>query len=175
MVTYGEVDSESESVAAALAHLGVEAGDRVALVVTPRPEFVVTMFAVAKLGATIVPLNPKLTVPELQYALRHSGAVCLVTIEEAYDTDYLELFEELMPQLPDLQYIVTVGEQELKVIHCPGHTPGHVVFLYAPQKVAWVGDVLFQGRKAELAKNGSIATGDHNTDTDVPPQNGRSR
>ena len=38
-----------------------------------------------------------------------------------------------------------VGEQELQVIHCPGHTPGHVVFLYRPQKVAWVGDVLFQG------------------------------
>jgi glyoxylase-like metal-dependent hydrolase (beta-lactamase superfamily II) len=40
---------------------------------------------------------------------------------------------------------VTVGEQVLKVLHCPGHTPGHVVFLYEPQKVAWVGDVLFQG------------------------------
>ena len=41
--------------------------------------------------------------------------------------------------------VVTVGEQELQVFHCPGHTPGHVVFLYEPQKVAWVGDVLFQG------------------------------
>jgi hydroxyacylglutathione hydrolase len=41
--------------------------------------------------------------------------------------------------------VVTVGEQELQVFHCPGHTPGHVVFLYQPQKVAWVGDVLFQG------------------------------
>ena len=40
---------------------------------------------------------------------------------------------------------VTVGEQELQVVHCPGHTPGHVVFYYDPQKVAWVGDVLFQG------------------------------
>ena len=40
---------------------------------------------------------------------------------------------------------VTVGAQVLKVIHCPGHTPGHVVFLHEPQKVAWVGDVLFQG------------------------------
>jgi hydroxyacylglutathione hydrolase len=40
---------------------------------------------------------------------------------------------------------VTVGEQELQVVHCPGHTPGHVVFYYGPQKVAWVGDVLFQG------------------------------
>ncbi len=50
IVTFGQVDSDSESVAAALAHLGVEAGDRVALVLTPRPEFVVAMFAVAKLG-----------------------------------------------------------------------------------------------------------------------------
>jgi hydroxyacylglutathione hydrolase len=40
---------------------------------------------------------------------------------------------------------VTVGEQVLEVLHCPGHTPGHVVFLYRPQQVAWVGDVLFQG------------------------------
>jgi hydroxyacylglutathione hydrolase len=40
---------------------------------------------------------------------------------------------------------VTVGEQTLKVLHTPGHTPGHVVFLNEAQKVAWVGDVLFQG------------------------------
>ncbi|MFU8764225.1 MAG: MBL fold metallo-hydrolase [Haliea sp.] len=40
---------------------------------------------------------------------------------------------------------VTVGEQTLQVFHCPGHTPGHVVFLHAEQRVAWVGDVLFQG------------------------------
>ncbi len=40
---------------------------------------------------------------------------------------------------------VNVGEQQLRVFHCPGHTPGHVVFLYELQKIAWVGDVLFQG------------------------------
>ena len=40
---------------------------------------------------------------------------------------------------------VQFGDQVLQVRHCPGHTPGHVVFLHAPQKVAWVGDVLFQG------------------------------
>jgi glyoxylase-like metal-dependent hydrolase (beta-lactamase superfamily II) len=39
---------------------------------------------------------------------------------------------------------VTVGEVELDVIHCPGHTPGHVVFHHAPSQVAIVGDVLFQ-------------------------------
>ena len=39
---------------------------------------------------------------------------------------------------------VTVGELELDVIHCPGHTPGHVVFFHEPSRFAIVGDVLFQ-------------------------------
>ena len=40
---------------------------------------------------------------------------------------------------------VTVGEQKLKVIHCPGHTPGHIVFFHEESKLALVGDVLFNG------------------------------
>lgn len=40
---------------------------------------------------------------------------------------------------------VTVGELELDVIHCPGHTPGHVVFFHGPSRFAIVGDVLFAG------------------------------
>jgi len=40
---------------------------------------------------------------------------------------------------------VTVGELTLDVIHCPGHTPGHVVFYNQPSRFAIVGDVLFQG------------------------------
>lgn len=41
--------------------------------------------------------------------------------------------------------VVTVGDLELSVIHCPGHTPGHVVFFHAPSRFALVGDVLFAG------------------------------
>ena len=40
---------------------------------------------------------------------------------------------------------VTVGEVTLDVHHCPGHTPGHVVFYSAADQLAFVGDVLFQG------------------------------
>ena len=40
---------------------------------------------------------------------------------------------------------VTVGNLTLDVIHCPGHTPGHVIFHHAPSRLAIVGDVLFQG------------------------------
>jgi hydroxyacylglutathione hydrolase len=40
---------------------------------------------------------------------------------------------------------VTVGEITLQVRHCPGHTPGHVVFFHEPGRFAIVGDVLFAG------------------------------
>lgn len=40
---------------------------------------------------------------------------------------------------------VTVGELILEVRHCPGHTPGHVVFFERGERVAFVGDVIFQG------------------------------
>jgi glyoxylase-like metal-dependent hydrolase (beta-lactamase superfamily II) len=40
---------------------------------------------------------------------------------------------------------VTVGESQMEVVFCPGHTPGHVVFFSRADRVALVGDVLFQG------------------------------
>ena len=40
---------------------------------------------------------------------------------------------------------VRVGDVELEVRHCPGHTPGHVVFFEPGERVAFVGDVLFKG------------------------------
>jgi glyoxylase-like metal-dependent hydrolase (beta-lactamase superfamily II) len=40
---------------------------------------------------------------------------------------------------------VRVGDICLEVRHCPGHTPGHVVFCARAERLAWVGDVLFQG------------------------------
>jgi glyoxylase-like metal-dependent hydrolase (beta-lactamase superfamily II) len=40
---------------------------------------------------------------------------------------------------------VEIGEGRLEVIHCPGHTPGHVVFFDPDARLAQVGDVLFRG------------------------------
>ena len=41
--------------------------------------------------------------------------------------------------------VVTVGNQTFRVLHCPGHTPGHVVFFDKSSGMAQVGDVIFQG------------------------------
>jgi len=112
-LSYGEVESQAEALAAALHGLGIRAGDRVALVLPAWPEFVVGLFAIAKLGAVAVPLNPRLTAPEFQYMLRHSEAVAAVTVETLRGIDYLQIFEGLMPQLPEFQYLVTVGKEDL--------------------------------------------------------------
>jgi len=40
---------------------------------------------------------------------------------------------------------VSVGQETMRVIHCPGHTPGHVVFVHEANRLAFVGDVLFAG------------------------------
>lgn len=40
---------------------------------------------------------------------------------------------------------VVLGREELEVLHCPGHTPGHVVFFHRGERLALVGDVLFRG------------------------------
>lgn len=112
-LTYGQVNARAAALAAGLHELGIEAGDRIALDLPNWPEFVVSMFAAAKLGATIVPLNPRFTKPELQYMLRHSEATVVVAAESFGGVDYLEVFEDLLSTLPELQYLVTVGEEDL--------------------------------------------------------------
>lgn len=113
VLSYGEVDGQAEALAASLGNLGIGAGDRIALVLPAWPEFVVAMFAAAKLGAMIVPLNPRITLPELRYMLRHSGVACAISGEKVDGIDYLALFEDLLVELPELQYLVTVGKEDL--------------------------------------------------------------
>jgi fatty-acyl-CoA synthase len=112
-LTYAQLDAQADALAAALHELGIEAGDRIALTLPNWPEFVVSAFAAAKLGAVIVPLNPRFTSPELQYMLRHSESVAVVTAENWEGTDYLARFEQFLGVLPDLQYVLSVGEEDL--------------------------------------------------------------
>ena len=89
VVTFGEMETRAEALAASLHGLGIEPGDRVAVVMPSWPEFVISMFAVAKVGAVLVPLNPRLTADDLRYTLRHSEAVAAITAETLEDIDFL--------------------------------------------------------------------------------------
>ena len=112
-LTYADVRREVEALAAALADLGTVPGARVAVNLPNWPEWLTTALATARLGATLVPVNPGLGFHELKYQLRHAEAAVVVTAESWEGRDFLEVFEELAGELPDLRVVVTVGAQEL--------------------------------------------------------------
>ena len=111
--SYQQVDADSSALAAAFSDLGLGAGDRIAVNLPNGVEWIVTTLAAAKLGAVLVPVNPTLGVHDLRYQLRHAEASAVVTIERWNGVDFLQRFEELLGDLPDLQYVVTVGDEEL--------------------------------------------------------------
>src|SRR5687768_3411371 len=112
-MTYGQAEARSSALAAALAELGIEFGDRIAVNLPNCSEWIVTLLAGAKLGATVVPVNPRLNYHELKYQLRHAEVSAAITAERVGDVDFLQEFEDFIAELPDLQYIVTVGREEL--------------------------------------------------------------
>ena len=108
--SYAQLGREAEALAAALADLGIEAGDTIAVNLPNRPEWLATAVAAARLGAVLVPVNPGLGQHELTYQLRHAEASVVVTAESHGGRDFVELFDELIAELPDLQYLVAIGE-----------------------------------------------------------------
>ncbi len=76
--TWRELRDRVHALAGALARRGVSFGDRVALLTTNRPEFLETVLAANLLGASAVPVNFRLTAPEVAYLLDDSGAALLV-------------------------------------------------------------------------------------------------
>ncbi|MCK8785349.1 AMP-binding protein [Roseomonas sp. NAR14] len=77
-LTYAALESRVARLAGGLAARGIGAGDRVALLLGNRAEFVVALFAAARLGAVFVPLSEREATPGLAYLLAHSGAAVLL-------------------------------------------------------------------------------------------------
>jgi fatty-acyl-CoA synthase len=78
-LTHRELLERVSALAAAFAAAGVTAGDIVAVLLGNRPEFLETVLAVNRIGAAFLPLNVRLAEPELEYIVRHAGAVAIVT------------------------------------------------------------------------------------------------
>jgi fatty-acyl-CoA synthase len=84
--------------AATLAGLGVRAGDRVAWTGDNHPSALETLYACGYLGAIWVPFNARLTAPEAEYVLAHSGAAVVV-----HGRDHGPLADELRDRLPQVR------------------------------------------------------------------------
>jgi len=106
-LSYAELDAQVESCAAGLAAAGLARGDRLAILLANRFEFVVANLACARIGLIAVPLNVRQQRPENEYAIAHCGAAALI-------------FEaELAERLP------RPGTTELRRLwSCGGEAPG---------------------------------------------------
>jgi crotonobetaine/carnitine-CoA ligase len=78
-LTFAEVARRSGSLAAALADEGITHGQRVAVMLTNRPEFPLTWLALARLGAPMVPVNPQYRAEDAGHILTHSRAAAVIT------------------------------------------------------------------------------------------------
>ncbi|MBC7771252.1 MAG: AMP-binding protein, partial [Pyrinomonadaceae bacterium] len=84
-ITYGRLETESDSLAAALVAIGVKPDDRVALCLPNCPQFLIAEFAAWKAGAIACPFNPTYTDREMGEALRATGAETLVVLNRFYN------------------------------------------------------------------------------------------
>ena len=82
---YAGVWRESRRVAGVLEHLGIARGERVALFLDKRPEFVFAMFGVSVVGAVFVPVNPVLKAPQVAYILGDCAVSVLVTTTQRWE------------------------------------------------------------------------------------------
>ena len=115
-LSYAETRARARRLATALLHLGVRRGDKVALLMGNRPEWLVIDFAVTLLGATLVPISTWSRARELGYVLEHCDATTLITIARFAGQDYLGMLAELGgpggARLPKLARVVVVdGER----------------------------------------------------------------
>jgi fatty-acyl-CoA synthase len=112
-LTYDALRREGRRLARGLLALGLEPGDKVALWLPNRPEWLVAQHACARIGAVVVALNPRYRTHELDYILRQSDTAALLLQDHAGPVDYLEILAAVLPGL------ATADPDDLRVAGFP--------------------------------------------------------
>src|SRR5262249_39850197 len=98
-ITYAEMLCEAQRFARALLALGVGKGDKVALWLPNRPEWLFAQYGAAMIGAVVVALNPRYRAHELGYILGQADVTTLVLTDHLGPADFLETLGEVLPGL----------------------------------------------------------------------------
>ncbi len=107
-IPFAALDEQACKVANGLSGLGIEAGDRVALMLPNIPEFVHAFFGIQKLGAVAVPFNVLYKGREILHILNDSGARALFTL-----THFAPLIDEVREDAPALEHVILTGQRTL--------------------------------------------------------------
>jgi long-chain acyl-CoA synthetase len=107
-ITFEEFNKNVNRLANGLKGLEIERGDRVAIMLPNTPEFAYSFFACQKLGAIAVPFNTMYKGGEIRHILQDCGAKVIITLNSM-----VPLINEIRPELPHLQHVITTGERSL--------------------------------------------------------------
>jgi fatty-acyl-CoA synthase len=97
--SFRDLQAESDRAARGLLQCGVQPGEKVSLWLTNRPEWLHILFAVAKVGAVLVPINTRFRTTDLEYVLRQSDSTTLITTDRSGPVGYLDMAREVIPEL----------------------------------------------------------------------------
>lgn len=111
-ITYGEFRHTVNRMARGLLDIGVKKGERVALWMTNRPEWMVAQYAVYKTGAALLPINTRFVKSEVEYSLAQSESATLI-LEDSFLGEKIEAFDMLLEMIPNLPRM-TAGELECR-------------------------------------------------------------
>jgi fatty-acyl-CoA synthase len=145
--SFADIAAAVDRVARGLIALGIRPGDKVALWMLNRPEWIDAAFAVMKIGAVLVPINTRLRTEDVAYILDQSDSTALILAERSGPVDYLGMVRQLVPlgaapattRLPKLQHIALLSDEP------------------RPETVAWE-DLLARG--AQVDDHGLAARAD---------------
>jgi fatty-acyl-CoA synthase len=115
-ITYAELNDRVNRLAGGLVKLGIKAGDKVAVWMPNRPEWIVTLFAVARIGAILVPMDIWYKAPEGEYILNHSDSVAVITLKDFGKSNFITMLNEVKPNLQKLKYIIAIDEAKGSII-----------------------------------------------------------
>src|SRR5213594_4746577 len=108
-VTYAELKTRVDRVAAGFAALGIGSGDVVTIQLPNWAEFAYVFFALERLGAVANQIGPDFRSREVDYILRFSESRAFVCPASFKSFDYVKMIAELRPGLPDLKAVCVLG------------------------------------------------------------------
>ena len=109
--TYGQLKYQVENAARGMISIGVQKGDRVGVWSPNCAEWLIAQYALAKVGAIMVNINPAYRLRELEHALTQSGVSVLVAARGFRNSDYVAMIDELAPRLPALRQTIYLGRE----------------------------------------------------------------
>ncbi len=103
--SYADLNKEASRVACGLQNLGVAKNDKVAIMMSNRPEFLFSWFGCCKIGAVEVPVNTAHKGALLSYMINMSDSVALIL-----EAEFVEQIRDVLPELTKLRHIIVLGD-----------------------------------------------------------------